>query len=189
MIFHTVTIFLTPKPENPNEAQIVAFPDTVRLFINVEIDDQGNRNVVDADEVIWVYSKVPPPGSNFAPFPGAPDAIDINVEIRFPPLNTPFGSSPSDSSFSFSSPSSSLLPAPDAESFENIGINPLVPNRPREDAAPEPQESFGFSAASEPVEGLPQDYEYAVILTSRTNVNTVDPKIIVIRRHSRRSNV
>ncbi len=189
MIFHTVTIFLTPKPENPNEAQIVAFPDTVKLFINVEIDDQGNRNVVDVDEVIWVYSKVPPAESNFPAFPGAPEAIDINVEIRFPPLNTPFGSSPSDSSFSFSS-SSSLLPAPDAESFENIGINPLVPNRPREDAAPEPQEPISFSAAaSEPVEGPPQDYEYAVILTSRTNVNTVDPKIIVVRRHSRRSNV
>ena len=189
MIFHTVTIFLTPKPENPGEAQIVAFPDTVKLFINVEIDDQGNRNVVDVDEVIWVYSKVPPPESNLPPFPGAPEAIDINVEIRFPPLNTPFGSSTSDGSFSFSASDSSLLPAPDEASFENIGVNPLVPNKPREDAAPEPEEALGFSTASEPVEGPPQDYEYAVILTSRTNVNTVDPKIIVVRRHSRRSNV
>ena len=183
MTINIVTIFLTPKPNNSNEAQIIAFPDTVKLFINVEVDDEGNRIVTDVDEVIWVYSKVPPAGSGFAPFPGAPDALDINVEVRFPPENTPFGSSTASGS------SASLLPAPDSVSYENIGVNPLVPNRPRADAAPEPPERQSFGAADEPVEGPEQDYEYAVILTSRTNVNTADPKIIVVRRHSRRSTV
>ncbi len=178
-----VTIFLTPKAENPSEAQVVALPDTVRLVINVEIDDDGNRTMTEVDEVIWQYSNVPPPGSNLAPFPGAPEAIDINVEVRFPPLNTPFGSSPTGGSFT------SLLPAPESESFENIGINPLVPSKPREDSAPEPAEPFGFTTAAEPVEGPERNYEYAVILTSRTNVNTMDPKVVVVRRHSRRSSL
>ncbi|MFN0109976.1 MAG: hypothetical protein ACKVZH_14065 [Blastocatellia bacterium] len=176
----TVTIFLTPKAESPNEGQIVALPDTVKLIINVEIDERGNETVTDTDDVVWIYSKVPPAGSGFNPFPNAPEAIDINVEVRFPPLNTPFGASPSNGS------PSSLLPAPDSETYENIGINPLVPNKPRPDAAPPPTEAPGLTADSEPVEGPEKDYEYAIILTSRTNVNTVDPKIVVSRRHRRR---
>jgi hypothetical protein len=180
-MFKLVTIFLTPNPERPNESLIAVSPDPVKLFIEVEVDDNGNQVVTDVDEVIWQYSKLPPPGSELPAFPGAPEAVDLNVEVRFPPLNTPFNSPPSGDSVA------SLLPAPEAESYENIGINPLVPNRPREDAAPAPTELPGLTAASGPVEGEPRDYEYAVILTSRTNVNVLDPKVIIIRRHSRRS--
>jgi hypothetical protein len=180
----TVTIFLTPNKENPSEAVVAAFPETVRLFIDVEIDNGGNQTVTNIDEVIWQYSKEPPPESGLAPFPGAPDPIDINAEVRLAPENSPFGSSPAGGSFN------SLLPAPETESYENIGVNPLVPNQPRLDSAPELTEPLGFraaAAAATPVEGPPREYEYAVILTSRTNVNVLDPKIIIIRRYRRTS--
>ncbi|HMV49528.1 MAG TPA: hypothetical protein PLD20_32170 [Blastocatellia bacterium] len=180
----TVTIFLTPKPEAPTESLIATFPDPVVLFIEVEVDNNGNKVVTDIDEVIWQYSQIPPPESGLPPFPGAPAAIDLNVEVRLPPLNTPFGPAPTGGN---GNNAASLLPAPDAESFENIGINPLVPNRPREDAAAEPTEPLGFVPGAVSVEGPPSEYEYAVILTSRTTVNAVDPKIIIIRRHRRRS--
>ena len=175
----TVNIFLTPKPEDPAQALIATFPDPVVLFIEVEVDNNGNKVVTDVDEVVWQYVQVPPEESKLPPFPGAPAPIDLNVEVRLPPLNTPFGT--------VSTGGNALLPAPDAESFENIGINPLVPSRPREDSAAEPTEPPGLTPEANPVEGPPSDYEYAVILTSRTTVNAVDPKIIIIRRHRRRS--
>ncbi|MBP6820270.1 MAG: hypothetical protein KA368_01940 [Acidobacteria bacterium] len=178
-MFKLVTIFLTPNPERPSESLIAVSPDPVKLFIEVEVDQNGNQVVTDVDEVIWQYSKLPPDGSNLPAFPGAPEAIDLNVEVRFPPLNSPFNSPPSGDSVA------SLLPAPEAESYENIGINPLVPNRPREDAAPAPIDGIEVSALAEPAEGEPREYEYAVILTSRTSVNVLDPKIIIIRRHRR----
>ncbi|MEP7339503.1 MAG: hypothetical protein ABI977_17330 [Acidobacteriota bacterium] len=186
----TVTIFLTPKPEDPSQAIVVASPENVRLFIDVDVDDQGNQTVVEVDEVVWRYSKVPPPGSNLPPFPNAPEPIDVNAEVRLPPENTPFGPSPVNGTTpSFlASPSVEMeLPAAETESYENIGINPLVPNPPRLDSAPEPTESFGLTAAATAVEGFPSEYEYAVILTSRTSIFALDPKIIIVRRHTRRS--
>lgn len=185
-----VTIFLKPKPENPSEAEIVAHPDVVKLFIDVEIADDGMETVTNADEVIWVYSQTPPPELNLPSFQGAPAAADINVEVRFAPNNSPFGSNPSGGAAPASlSPELEVLPEPDEQTYVNIGINPIVPNKPREDAAPAPTEPLGIASEAEPVEGPEQDYEYAIVLTSRTTVNALDPKVIVVRRHRRRSTI
>src|SRR5215212_10994432 len=97
----TVTIFLTPDKDRPGEALIAAFLDPVRLIINVVIEDDGTQTVEEVDAVSWQYSKLPPPESKLDAFPGAPEPIDINAEVRFPPLNTPFGTTPSGSSASF----------------------------------------------------------------------------------------
>lgn len=177
-----ITIFLTPDPDRPGEARVAAFPDSVRLVINVIIEDDGSTTIDEVDSVFWQYSKVPPLGSNLPPFDRAPEPIDIIPKVIFPPENSPFGASPTSGS------TSSLLPEADTASFENIGINPLIPNEPRADAAPEPPESFGLTN-SEPVDGPERKYEYAIILTSRTSVNTADPDLIIIRRHKRRSTV
>jgi len=185
-----VAVFLTPNPQAPNESVIAAFPDPVKLVINVEVDDQGNQTVTEVDEVVWQYSQQAPPESGLPSFPDAPNPADINVEVRLPPENSPFGSDSSGGSTnSFSSLSvspDSVLPGPETSSYENIGTNPLVPNKPRLDSAPPPSESTSF-ALTTTSDGDPAEYEYAVILTSRTNVATVDPKIIIIRRHRRTS--
>jgi hypothetical protein len=182
-----VAVFLTPNPQAPSEPIVGAFPDPVRLVINVEVDDQGNQTVTEVDEVVWQYSQQAPPESGLDSFPGAPDPAEINVEVRLPPEDSPFGSDSSDGSTgSFSMSTDSVLPGPETSSYENIGTNPLVPNKPRLDSAPPPSESTSFALATES-NGDPAEYEYAVILTSRTNVSTVDPKIIIIRRHRRTS--
>lgn len=185
-----VTIFLTPKPEDPSQALVVAFPENVWLFIDVDVDDRGNQTVVEVDEVIWQYSKVPPAGSNLPPFLESPEPIDINAEVRLPPENTPFGLIPVVAAApSLLAEVEVELPNSETASYENIGINPLVPNKPRLDSAPEPAESseFATAAAGQVIEGPDREYEYAVILTSRTNIYALDPKVIIRRRHTRRS--
>ncbi len=195
MSIETVSIFLTPTKADPNEAEVKVFPDEVTLFINATVDDDGKIISIDIDDVIWQYVTVPPQkaiDAGMPAFPASPQPADVQVEVRLAPLNTPFGPS----SGSSPSPTDSLLNTDitaegpidgDTAAYVSNGINPLVPNKPRLDAAPPPSEEE-LNATSD-ASGPARDYKYAVVLTTAMQVYTLDPKLIIIRRHRRARDV
>lgn len=183
-----VSVFLTPKQNDPNEAEVKVFPDEVVLFINVDEDESGGVTGIDIDDVFWQYFTVPPVAAEMPTFPASPQPKDVYVEVKLAPRNTPFGSSSSSFSLDGGSVSAAnvAIEEPidgDTATYGSNGINPLVPNKPRVDAAPPPTEQQ-LTASSEAT-GAPQNYKYAVVLTTATQVYTLDPKLIVIRRHRR----
>lgn len=175
-------VFLTPTKDDPNEAEVKVFPDEISLFITVNEDENGQVTSIDIDDVFWQYFVTPPQESNLPLFLAAPLPGDVFVEVRLAPQNTPFGTSDN-------SPSSLNLLADsepidgDTATYAGNGINPLVPNKPRLDSAPPPpeQQLLAVTEAS----GSPREYKYAVVMTTATRVYTLDPKLIITRRHRR----
>jgi len=184
-----VSVFLTPTQANPNEAELKVFPDIVTLFINVEENENGEMTGLDVDDVFWQYLVVPPAAAELPAFPASPPPTDVFVEVRLAPRNTPFGpsgSSPSPTPVNLiSAQDPTLEDTIDGSnaSYASNGVNPLVPNKPRLDAAPPPSEQQLLSVTE--ASGAPRDYKYAVVLTTGTQVYTLDPKLIIIRRHRR----
>jgi hypothetical protein len=182
-----VKVFLTPTKANPNEAELKVFPDIVNLFINVDFDEGGQFMGVDIDDVVWQYVVVPPQQAQMPAFSNAPQPTDVFLEIRLAPRNTPFGPSTEGSASPLNlifSPDI-ILEGPidsDTATYAGNGINPLVPNKPRLDAAPPPENQFTESDESL---GASREYKYAVVLTTASQVYTLDPKLIITRRHRR----
>lgn len=175
MATRTINVFLIPQQANNSEAEVKVFPDEVTLFIDVNEE----TNVVERDDVLWRYVKTPPNDSGFQLFPAAPEPEKVVYEIRLAPKKTPFGS---DQPSSGGASLANILDAEEA-SYTGPGVNPIEPNLPRLDSAEPPPP--GAVIGQDPVPGPPSDYKYAVILTTETKVYTLDPKLIVIRRHRR----
>lgn len=182
-----VKVFLTPTKADPNEAEVKVFPDEVNLFINVNEDENGQQTGIDIDDVVWQYSVTSPDEQNSPTFSTSPQPADVFVEVRLAPKNTPFGPANNPPT-----PSNNLLTPDfpvegpidgDTATYAASGINPLVPNQPRPDSAPPPSEDQ-LSALSE-ASGTPRTYKYAVVLTTASQVYTLDPKLIITRRHRR----
>lgn len=175
MATQTIFVFLTPQQADNTQAEVKVFPDEVTLFINVDEE----TNVVERDDVLWRYVKTPPGISGFPTFQSAPEPEKVVYEVRLAPRRTPFGP---DQPPSNDRSSANILDAEEA-SYAGPGIDPITPNAPRLDAAEPPP--LGVGAAQEVVQGPQSEYKYAVILTTETQVYTLDPKLIVIRRHRR----
>jgi len=182
-----VRVFLTPTKADPNEAELKVFPDIVNLFINLDFDEGGQFMGVDIDDVVWQYVVVAPQQAELPAFSNAPQPTDVFLEIRLAPRNTPFGPSNGASPAPFNSMFTSdiVMEGPidsDTATYAGNGINPLVPNKPRLDAAPPPENQF---TESEESLGASREYKYAVVLTTASQVYTLDPKLIITRRHRR----
>lgn len=174
MATSTINIFLTPQQANNSEAEVRVFPDEVTLFIDVNED----TNEIQRDDVLWRYVTTPPGNSGFQSFPTAPEPEKVVFEVRLAPRRNPFGPDPS--------PSDGLRPnLIDAEeaSYSSPGVSVLDPNVPRLDSAEPPPPAA--VTGTDPVSGPPSEYKYAVILTTETQVYTLDPKVIIVRRHRR----
>lgn len=171
----TIDVFLTPQQANNAEAEVRVFPDEVKLFIDVNED----TNEIQRDDVLWRYVTTPPGNSGFLPFPAAPAPDKVVYEIRLAPRRTPFGPDqpPADGVAAVN-----ILDAEEA-SYASSGVNLLEPNTPRLDSAEPPPSSA--VTGTDPVPGPPSEYKYAVILTTETQVYTLDPKVIIVRRHRR----
>lgn len=164
----SVSVFLTTGQANQSEVVLAVHPEDVTLEIVVNDSD----DVVSIDDVIWQYVTQPPPASGATPLTQPPAPEDVFLEVRFAPRNTPFPppSSPSSGAASISAEAESA-------SYANLGISPLVPNQPRLDAAFDSDSAPAGAAAD-----VSRGYKYSVILTTQSQVYTLDPRVIIRRR-------
>ena len=169
------SIFLTPKPENSNEAQLAAFPDPV--VANIIEDESGQ--VTSVDRVFWRYDVVPPPESQLPSFQPSPAPEQVVLEIRFAPDNTPF---PSSTTSSTEASATSMIAADNA-AYSSNGAVPIAANEPREDSALLPSGQPESLETEDGFEIQIREYKYNVILTTPQIVYMLDPTLMIRRRH------
>jgi hypothetical protein len=171
-----VLVFLTPRAANPAEAEIAVLPSDA--LVNT------GPNPEDKDSVEWVYVTELPPGveSPVLPIPQPPQPDQVYLEIRFPPGNTPFPPPLGPQNNAASGPVEG-----DGASYGKAGAEPIAANEPATGSENAPP---GENQETEPdpdpeFEVRIRRYKYGIVLTTQTQIFTLDPRLFLRGRHRR----
>ncbi len=168
-------VFLTPRQDNPNEAELRTFPEPVVANI---IFDPDTGDLIEIDQVFWTYL-TQSPVETIPSFPGSPAPETVFLEVRFAPLKTPFPS-PTNPPPSGTSPAEG-----DGANYGSVGTVPIAANEPRLDAGISPPGEEQLLEEDGGFEFKIRFYKYTAILTAPGNVYSFDP-FVKIRHRGRR---